>query len=367
MTLPVLHVEGGPHEQGLIHGRELKDRIEHNLDVYFNRFAKEVGLSRDEVLDHAAPFATFIEQKHSDYHEGVKGIAEGAGVDLMALTAMNVRYEILYYQFGVQAMADGCTAFAVKPEASANGHLLIGQNWDWIPEVKGAVIHSTEASGLQVLGFTEAGIFGRKIGLNNAGMGLAINGMTSTDDDWDDIKTPFHVRCYHILNSSKFDDAVKVVTDEDRVCAANFMIAQTPDHVVDIEAAPKTVRLLECDRGRLAHTNHFFDPDVLGIVEPPMENRPHSHERQRRMTELLQSKDKVSANDVKQFLEDKQGFPYSINRHGDPEQPPEERYITVTGVVMDLHTGEIQLTDGPPDLSEYQSVTLMSEDSKAAV
>jgi len=365
MTLPVLHVAGSAYNQGQIHGRELKPQIHHNLAVYFDRFAKEVGLTRDEVLNHAKPFLNFIQKHHVDYYEGMRGIAQGAEVDLLALTALNVRYEILYYQFGVQAMADGCTAFALTPEASANGHLLLGQNWDWIPEVKGAVIHSTEPSGLQVLGFTEAGIFGRKIGLNNSGLGLAINGMTSGDDNWDRMQTPLHVRCFHILNSSRFDAAVEVVTGEDRVCAANFMIAQTPDRVVDIEAAPISFRRLECDRGRMAHTNHFLNPNALGVFEPPLENRPHSKQRQARMSELLHEKNRVSEDEVKSFLADKADFPYSINRHADPEQPPEERYITVTSVVMDLHTGEMQLTDGPPDTSGYQRVSCTQQNLAA--
>ena len=69
-------------------------------------------------------------------------MAAGSGHDLLDLLVLNLRYELLYYQYGVCAIggADGCTAFAVLPAASANGHLLLGQNWDWIPEVKGAVL-----------------------------------------------------------------------------------------------------------------------------------------------------------------------------------------------------------------------------------
>lgn len=358
MTLPLLRVEGAPYEQGLAHGRELKDRVNHNLSVYFNRFEKEVGLSEAEVMACAVPFVNAIQLQNPDYYQGMKGIAEGAGVSLEALTALNVRYEILYYHYGVNAMADGCTAFAVQPEAAENGHLWIGQNWDWIPEVQGAIIHTFDSDGFETIAFTECGIFGGKIGLNAAGVGLAINGMTSTDDNWTKLHKPFHVRCYEILKARDFESATRVVLDEDRVCAANYLIACTHDHVVDIEAAPTKVNLVTCENGRQAHANHFIDPDGLGIVEPPMDNRPHSQERHRRMTELLNSKDKLTFEDLKTFLLDKENYPYSINRHKDMDLPPEERFITVTSVIMDLHAGEIYLTDGPPDESEYQLVHL---------
>ena len=34
---------------------------------------------------------------------------------------------------------DGCTSFGIGPEASADGHTYVGQNWDWIPAVEAFV------------------------------------------------------------------------------------------------------------------------------------------------------------------------------------------------------------------------------------
>ena len=90
----------------------------------------------------------------------------------------------------------------------------------------------------------------------------------STDDDWSTLAKPFHVRCYEILRSRDFDSAVSVVTSETRACSTNFLIAQTPDKVVDIEAAPDKLRLLGCEGGCLVHTNNFTDPEEIGVTEP---------------------------------------------------------------------------------------------------
>ena len=49
-------------------------------------------------------------------------VADGSGFAPDDIAALQVRYEILYYQFGKNAQSedvDGCTAFAVLPEASA--------------------------------------------------------------------------------------------------------------------------------------------------------------------------------------------------------------------------------------------------------
>lgn len=228
MSLPVLHLRGAPYEQGLHHGKELKPRIADNLRIYFDRFQGEGKVSRPEVLERAGRYLKAIQVHNHDYFENLCGIADGSGLDLDELAALNVRYEILYYQFGVNALADGCTAFAIMPHVSANGHLLLGQNWDWIPQVQGAVLHTVEADGLETVSFTEAGIVGGKIGLSSTGLGLAINGMTTTDDDWSRLSKPFHLRCYEILRSRSFEAAIRVITDSDRACSANFLLAQIP-------------------------------------------------------------------------------------------------------------------------------------------
>ena len=157
------------------------------------------------------------------YFLALRGVADGSGVPLQDIVVLNMRYELLYFQYGVNALVDGCTSFAVLPRATHTGHLLLGQNWDWIPEVRGAVLHTRDDDGLETLSFTEAGIVGGKIGLNSVGLGLAINGLYTTADDWSRLKTPFHVRCYDILRSRTLEQAMSVVTDTPRACSTNFL------------------------------------------------------------------------------------------------------------------------------------------------
>jgi isopenicillin-N N-acyltransferase-like protein len=290
----------------------------------------------------------------------MRGVAEGSGFSYAEIAALNVRYELFYYQFGVNAMADGCTAFAVLPEASANGHLLIGENWDWVVGVRGAVLHSRDTDGLEVLSFSEAGIVGGKIGLNSFGVGLLINGLTSSDDDWQRLHKPFHVRCYEILRSRSLDTAARVVTHGDRSCSGNFIIARAPGQVVDIEAAPRATRAINCVGGYLAHSNHFMDPVALGVSEPPIEKSPHSYRRMERMSDLLGQRRPLALGDLQDTLRDHQDRPYSICFHIDPQEPPEERYESVISAIMDLHAGALYLSDGPPCENRYEQYVLGS-------
>lgn len=361
MSLPVVRVSGSPYEQGLQHGEALRERIAHNIAVYFNRFEGEGRLPRPEALHRGEQYMAVVSTQCPDYVSGLMGIAEGSGFQLAELAAINVRYEILYHQYTVNALnlgADDCTSFAVAPEATADGHLLLGQNWDWVPEVLGAVIQATDADGFQHVGFTEAGIFGTKIGFNSAGLGLCVNGMLTTDDDWSRLHTPFHARCYQIMRCRSLGEAIRVVTREDRSCSTNFMMAQAPDRAVDLEAAPHRVRELGWTDGILVHTNHFLDPAAVGVIEPPSERRPYSCLRQVRLGALLRGGKPHTIPQIQGFLRDHQDQPNSICRHPDTTLPPEQYSITVASVIMDLNARTLLVSDRQPCENEYQIVGL---------
>ncbi len=357
--LPFVELRGEPFEQGLAHGKKLRTRIEHNLNVYFDRFEREGRISREEVLRRASDYWHGIQSQNAAYADAMRGVAEGSGRAVLEVVALNVRYEILYHQFTANALNDGCTSFVALPEITADGHLLMGENWDWIPQVQGAVLHVHEKD-CEVLCFTEAGIVGGKIGLNSRGLGLAINGLISTDDDWSRLAVPFHVRCYEILRAKNLEYAERIITQGQRACSANYLIAHIDDRAVDIEAAPLSTRTLKPENGLLSHTNHFLEPEVLGVIEPPSEKRPHSYHRLKRIRRLLAAKRSLTVDDMKTYLRDHDGHPYSICRHIDKEEPPAEHYQTVASVIMDLHERTMWISDGPPCESEYQELRLVN-------
>lgn len=361
MTLPYLTVAGSSYEQGRQHGVQLRSEVHHNLKCYVDRFHREAGLGRKDVLHRAAIYAQAIEAMHPRYFAGMRGIAEGAGLSIHEIAALNVRYEILYFQYALRQMMgarDGCTAFIVAPHKTTNGHLWLGQNWDWIPQVKGALIHSKHDDGFETLAFTEAGIFGGKIGLNSAGLGLAINGITTTDDNWQRLSSPFHVRCFDILLQRSLDDAVAVIERDVRACSANFLIGQLPELGIDVEAAPSTTKRLSWRNGCLVHTNHFVDPQSIGVEEPPDENRRFSWLRRERLEAFLEAEPVVELGQLQTWLQDHQNQPRSICRHEDPDAPVDEQYRTVTSIIIDLEERTLWATAGPPCQFQYHKYSL---------
>jgi isopenicillin-N N-acyltransferase like protein len=368
--LPLLDLRGGPREQGLQHGTAARERIASNVSLYQQRFREWSGVSQEEINRRAEAYRSVIERASPDYAAAMEGIAAGSGQELVDIVALNVRYEILYSEFARVGMrhlpappsSGGCTSFAIRPNGAANGHLLIGQNWDWLPEVQGAVVRS-RLGGLAQLAFTEAGIAGAKIGLNAAGLGLAINGLVSDRDSWSHLREPFHVRCWKILASRTIDDATASIVKADRSCSANFLVAQAgaADRVIDIEAAPERVGELAPRDGFLAHTNHFSDPEALGISQPLADERLSTYHRLERATTLLRSyasRGDVSIDDLKQMLRDHEGGTLAICRHEDATRAAHDRSATVVSVIMDLDDRVMFLASGTPCTSRYRRFEL---------
>ncbi len=371
LKLPVLNLKGSPYQIGYKHGKKARPEIEHNLEVYFHRFSSETELPHDVAINRASKFLEVIDKASPEYAETMKGVAAGSGQEILDITALNVRYELMYSQFskiGLKPMPKtfGCTAFAALPTAVENGHLMMAQNWDWIPEVKGLFLKVRHENGPDVLAFTEAGVVGGKVGLNSEGVGLLINGIVSSKDNWARLKKPFHVRCWEILRSKTLRRAVKVIADGERNCSANFILGQQKakgsGKVVDIESAPDAVCEIGPDRGAVGHTNHFSDPKILGVKQVVDEERLSTIQRYRRIQKLLNETvrkgHKLDLAEAQSMLRDHHGEPESICRHNNLKLPEYQRYETVVSVVMDLYSKRLWATIGSPCSTEYQPITL---------
>ena len=362
MRLPFLELSGTCREQGQVHGETLKDLIEKNIQIYFERFEKEAQLPRNEVLERAESCLDSLQKQNLNYCDGMGGISEGSNQGILEIAMLNFRYELLYHAIGKIQMdaVDGCTSYALLPETAANAHTIMGQNWDWIPDVECAVVTTASPEGPHHLAFTEAGIFGGKIGLNSEGLGITVNGMYTARDDWSRFKKPFHLRCADVLESMTLEDALDVLIGTPRSCTANFMIGQAQDTVIDIELATDEYVQISPQGGVLSHANHFTDPDSAEIIEPPNPRRYLSKFRHERMETLLNERKPLDVAGIQKILKDHENHPQSICRHADPSLPSEQHTVTKTGVIMDLDERKLWFTNGNPCENEFAEYSLLN-------
>jgi len=352
---------GTSYEQGLSHGETLKESITNNIDIYLNRFEAEAGIEEKKLLEKAKIYLAVLREQSPEYANAINGIAKSSNTEIEKIAMLNFRYELLYDALGKRYQGravDGCTSFALLPEATQSSHLIIGQNWDWIPEIECVLTTSIDIDGLRRLSFTEAGIFAGKPGMNSKGIGLTVNGMYTTSDNWTRLEKPFHLRCYETLRSADIGTAMESLAGTPRSCTANFIVGHSPRQVVDMELAPDKMRLINPDEGILSHANHFSDPNILGVSEPQNPRRHFSEFRQKRMEVLLKEQKPLDILGIKNILQDHKNNPQSLCRHRDNTLPESQHTITKTAMIMDIEEKKMWVTDGQPCKSEFEEFSI---------
>jgi len=130
---PVVKVRGTPFEVGRAYGEACRERIEAAFAYYGRLFRDDSGVAWDEVRAMGAAGLPLVERHDPDSMAEMAGIAEATGRGLDEVMALHMKTEI---RIRGEARAgtgrpEGCTTLAALPEATADGHTIVGKNWDW--------------------------------------------------------------------------------------------------------------------------------------------------------------------------------------------------------------------------------------------
>ena len=150
------------------------------------------------------------------------------------------------------------------------------------------------------------------------------------------------------------DGALGVLTITPRSCTANFIVGHSPQRVIDVELAPDNLRMIDPQDGIFSHANHFDNPKMVGVSEPPNPRRHLSEFRQKRMENLLFEKKPLDVTEIQNILKDHENEPQSLCRHGDDTLPGSQQTITKTAMIMDLSEKKMWVTDGQPCKADFE-------------
>lgn len=344
----IVEAKGSPYEIGFAHGEQAKEKIKLNIKEYNDMFQLWSGLDWEQAKVRSERYRKHIEMEEPDLLEEMQGIADGAGLEINDIITLNARSEVVFAQ-----TSGACTAFTVTPEASANGHVLIGQNWDWrAPILDGLIILKIyQANKPSIFMVTEAGILG-KIGMNSAGLGLCFNALVVQGEP-DGL--PLHIVLRRILNSYLLNHAMDAINSYKVAGPANYMIAQRDGCAIDVEKTPNYWDYHFNDTGILAHTNHILSQRLATQVKDLGADRlADSFVRYHMMAKMLnREKGNITVEYLMKCLRSHHQFPEGICHHVNPVAKPANRFMTCFSIIMDLNTSEVWLTLGPPCESEY--------------
>ncbi|MFC7157842.1 C45 family autoproteolytic acyltransferase/hydrolase [Halomarina halobia] len=358
--LETLILDESPRERGVRHGEVFAEAIGRNLDRYLSKY-DYYGVDPRTARKWAERFIPLIEDANPEYADEIRGVADGSGISLTDVTLLNARYEIMYGIWAEQAkgvaqrgppLPDGCTSFAVQGDVTADGRPYMGQNWDWIHDVEVFLMDVRPDDKPNHVAVTEAGIVGGKIGVNEHGIGLTLNGLVTTADGEHPFRKPYHVRFREILSARRLSEAIEPVISTDRACSANLLLGSPEGEFIDIESLPESATYLSPEDGLLVHANHLLG----GTRTTSRFERllPDTLCRAPRLRRLLENRSgDLSRERIQEILRDHFNCPASICRHVDEERPALERSATRTSVIIDPTGRRLFATDGPPCKAPY--------------
>lgn len=351
-TIKRIRVEGNAYECGKKIGEQASKEIHHTLKTYKQLFIDLNKTSWDKARERAASYIPWIEEYDPLIMDEIKGISEGAKVELLDIVTLNTRSEII-------SETDGCTSLAVVPSGTKNNKTLLAQNWDWMDAIKPSLIimEIIQPNRPKVLMCTEAGIIG-KIGMNDSGIGVCLNFLSTTEQDYG---VPVHIVLRGILNSKLFSQAVGQISRLQRGTSANYLIATKEGEALDIESTCDDYDAIYPSEDIIVHSNHFYGPKHIKVKDLARMKFPDTHLRHGRGEKLLRKEyGKIDMETVKSLLSDHINYPDAICRHGETLGPLPGRPLpsnTVFSIIMNLTDGYFELAPGQPCHTPFERHT----------
>jgi isopenicillin-N N-acyltransferase like protein len=363
---PHVRVAGSAEQRGRQYGEQARDRVRRSVSAYRDVFAELAGWDWQTVRAEAARFEPPIAAFGPQYLAEMRGIADGAGIDVGDVLAINVRTEVMFAAKARQAAASTtctgpaeCSAFAVAPAPGRAGPTLLGQNWDWLPHTAETVVvlEVRQDDAPDFVTVVEAGLLA-KTGMNSAGLGLVTNALVTADDRGEP-GLPYHVLLRAIMDCPTVSDAISALQAGFRSSSANYLLAHRDGIALDVEACPgdfSRLYLLYPDAdGIILHTNHFLAARFAG-KDVSVWAMPDSPVRLQRLRAGVQAAADHSLATLGSLLSDHANYPSSICCHPDPRMPRYDQGMTATSVLMDLDAGRMWVTDGNPCTSPYREL-----------
>lgn len=338
-----------PYDRGRELGRHFAREVAGTAARYRRLFAATAGRPFDVDLWAGRAWRT-IEQVAPDHAEEIRGIADGAGLPVPAVAAVNARTELLVAASptGINGATE-CSSVVSLPAGSAP---FAVQTWDWYHALSDGWFHwrIPHPDGRVVETVTEFGMLG-KIGVNAYGVGVLLNMLHHEADAGavarEQVGHPVHLLSRRILDDARsFDDAWRIAQAPTSASTSLTVVDRT-GRAGSIELFPGGPGLLEPTDGVLVRTNHFLSrAGAPGCLGPGLSDSTTI--RQKKLVEAFAGGPPATPAEVVAAMTDHEEGVGGICRHPDRTVQPELQTRTLATVAVDPVAGRLDVrADGP--------------------
>jgi isopenicillin-N N-acyltransferase-like protein len=351
---PLIRVKGSHREIGRQMGEAMASQIRHSIEnarTLIDSTYNVLELDWDGARIQARKYIPFAEEYYPQYIDEMKGIAEGAGITFDDIAVINALEAVTMDALHLTR----CTSFAVNDERTADGHVLVAHNEDWLPEDEPdvCVIHAEPDDEPPFIAMTYGGLL-PNIGFNAHGICQCCDSVYPSDSR---IGIPRIVASRAVLAASSPDEALRDMLVSHRAAGYNHLLVHESGEIYSVEVSARRFAILYGHEGYIAHTNHYLDPTMQAIEREP-EDLIGTRVRYFRTLRLLRKTEQHTVKTLQAILRDHVNFPSSVCNHTDEVDDPLDREKTINSLVMDLTSRVMHIAWGNPCENPYHTFHL---------
>jgi isopenicillin-N N-acyltransferase-like protein len=299
----------------------------------------------------ARKYIPFAEERYPQYIDEMEGIAEGAGVSFDDVAVVNALEAVTIDALHLSK----CTSMAVNEQRTADGHVLLAHNEDWLPEDEPDVylIHASPDDEPTFLAMTYGALL-PNIGFNAFGIAQACDSVYPNDSR---IGIPRVIASRAVLGARTPGDAIRHMLIPRRAAGYNHLLVHASGEIYSVEVSAKRFAIIYANDGYLVHTNHYLDPNMQAIEDEPDE-LISTRIRYFRATRLLAKTAQHTVKSLQKIQSDHINFPNSICNHAEEDMDPLDREKTVNSMIIDLTARVMHIAWGNPCVNPYHAFYL---------
>lgn len=346
--IPVIEAKGTHRQVGRQIGEQVRTHLHEIIASLHLPQNMPPGVTWKEMLQQANLCLSYSRAVYPHYVEELEGIAEGADLpfDEFFLGICEEFWRKAAWRGGRPV---GCTDFAARGRATADGATLLAHTNDLEPEAEPRlVVLKVQAENEPEFLAVSVGGLGYSTGFNAAGISLTGNEVSSNDVR---AGVPRQLIVRAILAARRLGEAMAASMLPQRASNYNNIIADTNGEIYNVEGSATDVDPMYIEGDVLAHANHYVSPHMRDF-ESDRNLTYESVIRHNRALRLLREHyGQITPELLRTFLADHANYPASICRHaGDA--------ITVFSIVIHLNSLRAWIGRGLPCQTTFHEYTL---------
>ncbi|NLV43900.1 MAG: hypothetical protein GXY07_05300 [Candidatus Hydrogenedentes bacterium] len=301
----IVHLRGDYEAMGRQHGELAAAVCGAVVPLYMNDLVHK--LVAHAVPTFSAPIAATLKglfhwrnrgELGEELHAHLGALAQALGFAPVLAERLFTVPDIFHYlagrSFAVLAPPPSCTAFFACGEATLDGKLLIGRNFDFfgrgVWNSNNAVIVMHPDNGQCFCWLGALGVPASGQGLNESGLFVGLHSKFTRD-----VSTkgaPIFSIVHDVLaHCSSLDEAVTRITARPRLCGLSLFVVDTKARTAAaVGFSARHAEVVPAEEDVLVRANHYTTPEMQRFEAGPHPWRNNSYGRFQRLVELLEEK-----------------------------------------------------------------------------